>query len=282
MRYFLEVSYKGTNYSGFQSQKNANTIQAEVEKALTIIFRVPASPLKGIEGQYDNIPEQQVLIRSGDDDSRGNGDSIRLLGSSRTDAGVHAVQNFFHFDYDGEINPGLLYKVNAILPPDIVVQKFIPVRLNAHCRFDAIFREYKYFIYGHKDPFLDDRAFYFPYKIDLELMQRAAGIIKECNDFTSFSKRKTQVKTFRSIINQSEWIREGGCLIYHVKANRFLRGMVRALTATMLQIGRGKLSLDEFRNIIVARDCTQASFAVPAHGLFLVSVEFPLNFFDRG
>ena len=278
MRYFLEVSYKGTNYSGFQSQKNANTIQAELEKALTILFRIPASQVKGVADGYE-IPGYPG-IKSGGDDPPGYRDGINLIGSSRTDAGVHAVQNFFHFDYDGEINPRLLYKVNSILPPDIVVQKFIPVRDDAHCRFDAINREYKYFIYGHKDPFLNDRAFYFPYKIDLGQMQKAAGIIKECTDFTSFSKRKTQVKTFTSIIDQSEWVRESGCLVYHVKANRFLRGMVRALTATMLQIGREKLSLDDFRKIIDARDCTLASFAVPAHGLFLVKVEFPLNYFN--
>lgn len=278
MRYFLEVSYKGTNYSGFQSQKNANTIQAEVEKALTILFRVPATQLKGVSDQHD-IPTS-VIKKSYGDDLPGNGDVIKLIGSSRTDAGVHAVQNFFHFDYNGEINPRYLYKINSIIPPDIVVQKFIPVRENAHCRFDAINREYKYFIYGHKDPFLNDRAFYFPYKIDVGLMQKAAGIIKEYHDFTSFSKRKTQVKTFTSVINQSEWVRESGCLVYHVRANRFLRGMVRALTATMLQIGRGKLSLDDFRKIIEARDCMLASFAVPAHGLFLVAVEFPAGYFD--
>jgi tRNA pseudouridine38-40 synthase len=280
MRYFLEVSYKGTNYSGFQSQKNANTIQAEIENALTILFRIPASQLKSVAELYD-LPGKPASTSAGGENPLQNGDSIRLIGSSRTDAGVHAVQNFFHFDYDGKINPRVLYKINSILPPDIVVQKFIPVRENAHCRFDAVSREYKYFIYGHKDPFLKDRAFYFPYKIDLGLMQKAAEIIKECNDFTSFSKRKTQVKTFNSIIIQSEWMREGKCLVYHVKANRFLRGMVRALTATMLQIGRGKLSLDDFRKIIAARDCTLASFAVPAHGLFLISVEFPANYFNQ-
>ena len=154
------------------------------------------------------------------------------------------------------------------------------MRDDAHCRFDAINREYKYFIYGHKDPFLKDRAFYFPYKIDLELMQKAAGIINESNDFTSFSKRKTQVKTFTSIIYQSEWVRENGCLVYHVKANRLLRGMVRALTATMLQMEGKNFPWMISRKIIEARDCTLASFAVPAHGLFLVKVEFPLNYFD--
>ncbi len=242
-RYFLELSYKGTAYSGFQTQDNANTIQAEIEKAFTILQK----------------------------------DKVSFTGSSRTDAGVHAQQNFFHFDYDGIIHPQFLYKVNAILPEDIVVQGVKPVKDDAHCRFDAISREYKYFIYRKKNPFLQDRAFFYPYKLDTEKLQQASVIIKEYNDFTSFSKRNTQVKTFRCEILESQWIQDDECLVYNVKGNRFLRGMVRALTATMLKVGRGKLSLDEFRAIIEAKDCTRASFAVPAHGLFLVSVNYPQN-----
>jgi tRNA pseudouridine38-40 synthase len=241
MRYFLEVSYKGTAYSGFQAQETANTVQAEVEKAFTILQR----------------------------------DKVEMTGSSRTDAGVHAEQNYFHFDYAGAIHPQFLYKFNAILPADIVAKQLKPVAPEAHCRFDALAREYKYFIYRGKDPFLQDRAYYFPYKVDMEAMKAAADILKEYQDFTSFSKRNTQVKTFQCAIEVSEWSWEDGCLVYHVKANRFLRGMVRALTATMLQVGRGKLTLDEFRAIIEARDCTRASFAVPARGLFLVAVHFP-------
>src|SRR4030095_10921763 len=118
-------------------------------------------------------------------------EKIDLTGSSRTDAGVHALQNFFHFDFEGEINAHFAYKMNAILPGDIVVQKLIPVGAQAHCRFDAISREYKYFIYRHKDPFLEERAFYFPYKLNLGLMQEAAVMIRGYKDFTSFSKRNT-------------------------------------------------------------------------------------------
>lgn len=239
-RYFLEVAYKGTNYSGFQSQQNANTVQAEIEKAFGI------------------LQKKQVV----------------MTGSSRTDAGVHALQNYFHFDYSEAIHSQFIYKMNAILPDDIVVKNIRPVEPEAHCRFDAISREYKYYIYRQKDPFLNDRAFFFPYKLDLEVMQRAAGILKEYTDFTSFSKRNTQVKTFQCKVLDSNWLVEEGSLIYQVKANRFLRGMVRALTATMLKIGRGKISLDEFRAIIELKDCTKASFAVPAHGLFLVSVNY--------
>jgi tRNA pseudouridine38-40 synthase len=241
MRYFLEVAYKGTAYSGFQSQENANTVQAEVEKAFTILQK----------------------------------DRVEMTGSSRTDAGVHAEQNYFHFDYDGVIHPQFLYKFNAILPSDIVAKQLTPVGSEAHSRFDALAREYRYFIYRSKDPFLQDRAYYFPYKVDLGAMREAANILKEYQDFTSFSKRNTQVKTFQCNILHSEWLQEDQCLVYQVKANRFLRGMVRALTATMLQVGRGKLTPDEFRAIIEARDCTKASFAVPSHGLFLMAVHFP-------
>ncbi len=268
-RYFLEVAYKGTAYSGFQSQQNANTIQAEIEKAMNILLRIPA-----LVPQSDNTEEA---------------DPIMLTGSSRTDAGVHALQNFFHFDtslfpfsqgFIGErrgieSEDHFVYKMNAVLPGDIVIKKLQQVAKNAHCRFDAISREYNYYIYQHKDPFLKDRAFYFPYKLDKDKLQEAAELIKMYKDFTSFSKRNTQVKNFICQIQESKWVFEGNLLIYNVKSNRFLRGMVRALTATMLKIARGKLSLAEFRAIIEARDCTKASFAVPGHGLFLMGVAYP-------
>lgn len=239
-RYFLEVAYKGTAYSGFQSQENANTIQAEVEKAFQIL--------------------QKELVT--------------LTGSSRTDSGVHALQNYFHFDYDGSLHPHFIYKMNAILPRDIVVKGVKRVNDEAHCRFDAVSREYRYYIYRAKDPFLEDRAFYFPYKLDINAMQDAAELIKRYEDFTSFSKRNTQVKTFKCRIMESEWIKEENSWVYRVKGDRFLRGMVRALTATMLLVGRGKLELGGFRKIIEARDCSKASFAVPSRGLFLVKVEY--------
>ncbi|MBC7946445.1 MAG: tRNA pseudouridine(38-40) synthase TruA [Chitinophagaceae bacterium] len=245
-RYFIEVSYNGRKYSGFQAQHNANTVQAEIEKAFGILQK----------------------------------DTLVLTPSSRTDAGVHAIQNFFHFDYEMELHSQFVYKMNAILPGDIVIRGMKVMKAEAHSRFDAVSREYKYFIYRDKDPFLGDRAFYFPYKLDIDKMMEAAVIVKEYEDFTSFSKRNTQVKTFRCKVIESEWGWEekmGGrrVLVYRVKANRFLRGMVRALTATMLKIGRGKMSLEEFRGVIEAKDCTRASFSVPAHGLFLVEVEYP-------
>lgn len=245
MRYFLEVAYRGTNYSGFQSQKNANSIQAEIQKAFKIILKK----------------------------------ELELTGSSRTDAGVHAYQNYFHFDLETELSPRLSYNLNAILPNDISVKNLLKVKEDAHCRFDAISREYKYHIYQKKDPFLFDKAFYFPYTVDIEAMQKAATAIKDYSDFTSFSKRNTQVKSFVCDIKESEWIIQEGCLIYNVKANRFLRGMVRALTATMLNLGRGKIDIPAFRKIVEARDCSLANFSAPAHGLFLTEVCFPTNYF---
>ena len=246
MRYFLEVSYKGTSYSGFQSQKNANTIQAEVEKAFKILLK----------------------------------EEIQLTGSSRTDTGVHALQNYFHFDTKSELSSQLLYNLNALLPGDIAVRNLYKVRDEAHCRFDAITREYKYYVYQKKNPFLEGKAYYYPYTLDVELMQKAATIIKEYSDFTSFSKRNTQVKSFTCDIQESHWIIEGECFVYQVKANRFLRGMVRALVATMLKVGRNKTNPDNFRTIIESKDCTLADFSAPPEGLFLVHVAFPNNYFN--
>ena len=177
MRYFLEVSYKGTNYSGFQSQENANTVQAEVERAFAVLQR----------------------------------EGVVMTGSSRTDAGVHALQNYFHFDYDALIHPQFVYKMNAILPADIVVKRLSLVGPERHCRFDAVSREYRYYIYRSKDPFLRDRAFYFPYKLAIDRMQEAASVLMKYRDFTSFSKRNTQVKTFECSIKVSEWVKEGSC-----------------------------------------------------------------------
>jgi tRNA pseudouridine38-40 synthase len=239
-RYFLEVSYKGTNYSGFQTQENAVTIQGEIEKAFAVLQR----------------------------------EKVVMTGSSRTDAGVHARQNFFHFDFASLLHPQFLYKINAILPGDIVAKSIQDVNEEAHCRFDAKFRTYQYFLYRAKDPFLEDRAWYFPYTIDMEALNKAAALLMTFHDFTSFSKRNTQVKTFQCQLMESAWRVEGDIIVYRVRGNRFLRGMVRALVSTMLLVGRGKLSLDDFRAIIEAKDCTKASFAAPAKGLFLEEVIF--------
>jgi tRNA pseudouridine38-40 synthase len=242
-RYFLEVSYKGTNYSGFQIQENAGSVQEEMEKALAVYFR----------------------------------NDIALTGSSRTDTGVHATQNFFHFDWEGIIDPLVIYNLNAILPGDIVVSSLFPVEPTAHCRFDALSRDYKYYIYRDKNPFLADRAYYFPYTLDREKLAAAAETILRYNDFTAFSKRRTQVKSFQCTILESKWEVEEDCLIFHVSANRFLRGMVRGLVGTMLQVGRLKLSVAEFEEVIQRRDNKLVDFSAPGHGLFLFRVNYPVS-----
>ncbi len=239
-RYFLEIAYKGTAYSGFQSQENAHTIQEEIELAFKTLQR----------------------------------ETVSMTGSSRTDAGVHARQNFFHFDYGQSLHEQFVYKMNAILPSDIVISGVKEVADDAHCRFDALYRTYCYYLYKSKDPFLEDRAWYFPYPVKQDLLQQAAALLLTYQDFTSFSKRNTQVKTFICQITESNWVENEDYLIYKVKANRFLRGMVRALVSTMLLVGRGKLTIEEFKAIIESKDCTKASFAAPAHGLFLEEVSF--------
>ena len=244
-RTFLEVAYRGTHYSGFQIQDNASSIQQEVEKALEIVFRQP----------------------------------ITLTGSSRTDTGVHALQNYFHFDYEGLIDKRILYNINAILPPDIVLKNIQPVASDAHCRYDALSREYRYYIYRTKNPFLADRAWFFPYTLDRDNLAAAAALIPQYEDFTTFSKRNTQAKTRLCTVLGSGWQEEGECLVYRVVANRFLRGMVRGLVGTMLQVGRGKSSVEEFAAVIGRKDNQLADFSAPGHGLFLFRISFPDSIF---
>lgn len=244
-RYFLELAYKGTKYSGFQVQENANTIQEETEKALEIFFK----------------------------------QKISLTGSSRTDAGVHALQNFFHFDTKLIITNEQLYNINAILPADIVVRSIRPVSADAHCRFTATGRSYRYYIYSSKDPFLQDRAWFYPFVVHMDLLNEAAAIIQTYQDFTSFSKRNTQVNNFQCSITKSQWVIEYDCYVYEVSSNRFLRGMVRGLVGTMLKAGRKIITLDQFKEIVEAKDCTKADFKTPAHGLFLTAVHYPQDIF---
>lgn len=246
-RYFFEVAYLGGRYAGSQVQANALTVQAELEKALAIYFRKP----------------------------------VPLTGASRTDAGVHALQNYYHADMDVPVPDRAIYNLNAILPGDIALQAIQPVGAAAHCRFDAVAREYEYRIYRSKDPFLQDRAYYYPYTLDYDRLQEAAGLISAYTDFTSFAKRNAQVHTHECCILHSEWEPWGEGYLFRVKANRFLRGMVRGLTGTMLQAGRGKLSLVGLKAVIEAKDCTRADFSVPGHGLYLVKVEYPDGYFGR-
>jgi len=249
-RYFIEVAYKGTRYSGFQVQDNGITIQSEVESALAIKFGQP----------------------------------FQLTGASRTDAGVHALQNFFHFDsaaglFNQKDNKErnihqVLYSLNSILPGDIVIKKIFEVEENQHCRFDAISRQYKYYIYRKKNPFYKEIAYFYPYTFDFEMLQEAAAIVLKTKDFTSFSKKNTQVNNFICSIYKSEWIQENDFLIYNVVANRFLRGMVKGLVGTMLKTASGKITVDEFKAIVKRNNNNNTDFSVPSHGLFLVEVKY--------
>ena len=246
LRYFIEVAYKGSRYSGFQIQQNANSIQAEIEKAFKIFFK----------------------------------EDIVLTSSSRTDAGVHALSNYFHFDATNlphrKILDNITYNLNSILPDDIVVKRIYEVAPNAHSRFNALSRSYKYVVYQFKDPFAADRAYYYPYKLDIDNLQLAANVLMEYKDFASFSKKNTQVKTFNCTILKSEWSLQDNLTVYNVEANRFLRGMVRGLVGTMLRVGTGKISMGEFRGIIESKDCTKADFSVPPFGLFLLNVRYQI------
>lgn len=246
MRYFLELSYDGTRYSGFQVQDGQETIQSQVTKALETLFR----------------------------------QSFSLTGSSRTDAGVHALQNFFHFDSSLEFTSKHRYNLNAILPSDIAISAIYRVADDAHCRFDAIQRSYKYLIYRQKNPFMVNRGWLFPYPVNKTLLDRMALVLMEYSDFTSFSKRNSQVKTYICSIRSSYW-EEGvdGALTYRIISNRFLRGMIRGIVGTMMRIARMEVSVQEgeqlFRSIIESKDCTHADFTTPAKGLYLESVAYP-------
>lgn len=251
-RYFLEVAYKGTRYSGFQVQENANTIQSEVEKAFNVIHH-GSKVNKLSHGEF--VPP------------------VKFTGSSRTDAGVHALQNYFHFDFITEVHPQLVYKMNAILPQDITIRRLLLVPEIAHSRFDAISRRYVYKIHTFKDPFLYDRSFYFPYKLDYQLLDQTAAYIKEQTNFWGFSKTNTQVKNFICQLKESYWTLDGPELTYTIESNRFLRGMVRLLTAVQLKVARNRISFNEFQDFF--NGTLKCPYSVPAHGLYLLKVTYP-------
>jgi len=245
LRYFIEVAYKGTRYSGFQVQQNALTVQSEVEKAMSLLHRQP----------------------------------VALTGSSRTDAGVHALQNYFHFDMERPVHPQAVYKMNALLPPDIVVKSLRLMPAGAHSRFDAISRAYNYRIYQYKNPFLKGVGYFYPYKLDFGAMQEGASLVKEQTNFFAFSKTNTQVKNFNCTILQSQWEqKEEDVFIYSIEGNRFLRGMVRLLTASLLKMGRGQMTLQAFESFFTTN--TKCGLSVPADGLFLKAVNYPEGYFE--
>lgn len=244
-RYFLQISYKGTNYHGWQVQPNAVSVQEVMVKTLSTLLR----------------------------------EEITVVGAGRTDTGVHAAFFILHFDAENEKidSSTFVYKLNGFLPDDIAVQKLWKVKPNAHARFDAYSRTYNYFISTEKDPFNTDTSYVYTAKLNVDKMNEAANILFEYEDFTSFSRLHTDVKTNNCKIFQAEWRKKESQLIFVIKADRFLRNMVRAIVGTLLEVGKGKLTIPEFRNIIEAKDRGAAGASAPAHGLFLVNIEYPGN-----
>ena len=241
-RYFLEVTYDGTAFHGSQVQGDIPTVQLAVNKALSTLLRK----------------------------------EIETFGASRTDEGVHALCNIYQFDEEEPLHPHFAYKVNAILPTHISLNKLYRLtNPEANARFDALTRQYRYRIYWKKNPFKDKRALYYPYKLDTEVLKETAAILKEYTDFETFSKRNTQTKTMFCTIHRSEWEMHEDELHYIVEANRFLRGMVRGLVGTQLQVARGRMTVDEFRQVIEGKDCTKADFSVAGHGLYLENITYP-------
>jgi len=240
-RYAIEVAYDGTAFHGSQIQGNTPTVQLAINEALSTLLRLP----------------------------------IESYGASRTDEGVHALGNFYHFDAPVPMNQQSMYQLNAILPNSIGIRNIYGTSDEFNARFDAGSRQYRYRIYRRKDPFLNMRALHFPYKLDMEVLNKTATILKEYIDFESFCKRNAQTKTYNCQIIQSYWHQNGEELHYVVEANRFLRGMVRGLVGTQLRAGRGRYDVQEFRNIVESRDCRRADFSPKGFGLYLEAIHYP-------
>ena len=245
-RYFIFISYDGSDYCGWQVQPNGNSIQKEIETALRILLR----------------------------------QSISITGAGRTDAGVHAKQMVAHFDSETLLDKSFLVeKMNKILPRDIAIHQIQEVSSGAHARFDAVSREYQYFATTGKDAFLHPFQYKITHPLNIELMNEASRILLEYIDFTSFSKLHTDVKTNNCRIKYAYWEQKEELYTFTICADRFLRNMVRAIVGTIIDIGRRKLSLEEFRSIIEAKDRCKAGASVPGQALFLTKVEYPENLF---
>lgn len=241
MRYFIEISYKGTNYHGWQIQPEAISIQEEINKAISTILQ----------------------------------EKVEVVGAGRTDSGVHAEQMFAHFDSSVSVDNNHLHKFNAILPDDIVLKKCFLVHNDAHARFDAIERSYEYRIYLGRNPFLLETTWQFYHQApDVKKMNEAANILMDYTDFECFSKVKTDVKTFKCKISKAFWKQEGNHLIFCISADRFLRNMVRAIVGTLLEVGFEKIDLAQFKSIIESKKRSKAGASVPAKGLFLTGVKY--------
>lgn len=245
-RYFIYLAYKGTAYKGWQTQPNGITVQEVLEKALSTVLRT----------------------------------TISIVGAGRTDAGVHASQMVAHFDAGPDLETtALVRKLNSFLPRDIAIQHIVEVKATAHARFDAIGRVYEYRLTLNKNPFMTETAAYIPGPFDFDKMNAAAEKLLHYTDFTSFSKLHTDVKTNNCTIRTAHWSQRGGLWIFTIEADRFLRNMVRAIVGTLLDVGRGKLSVDDFCHIIEAKDRCRAGTSAPASGLFLTEVRYPKEIF---
>ncbi|MDO9155027.1 MAG: tRNA pseudouridine(38-40) synthase TruA [Paludibacter sp.] len=246
-RYFLYLSYKGTAYHGWQMQPNGISVQETLINALSTILR----------------------------------SDIDIIGAGRTDTGVHAKLMVAHFDFDGELPEfnRFISKLNSILPHDITISKIVTVKPDAHARFDAVSRKYEYHVITHKNVFKTEFAAHFSENLNFELMNQAAATLMEYCDFTSFSKLHTDVKTNNCVVTQAEWTKNNGEWLFTIEADRFLRNMVRAIVGTLLEVGKGKMTIEEFRRVIEAKNRCKAGTSVPAKGLFLVDIQYPNEIF---
>ena len=242
----MDISYKGTNYHGWQIQPNGNTVQAELEKALSTILKTTTA----------------------------------VTGSGRTDTGVHATQQIAHFECEEKFEPSdLAYKLNSFLPKDISINAVKAVIDDAHARFSAEKRKYHYHLNGNKNPFLTEQSYYFSNTLNIEAINRANKIIESWQNFECFSKVHTEVNNFVCTIFEASWKCQGDKHIFSITANRFLRGMVRAIVGTLIDVGTEKKSLSDFEEILKSNDRKQAGRSVPAHGLFLQEVTYSPNIY---
>lgn len=244
MKYFIDLSYKGTNYHGWQIQTNAPSVQETIEKALKTILR----------------------------------HEVTTLGSGRTDTGVHAMQQYMQFETENLLSNKTLISLNGVLPKDIVVNSLYYVAENASARFDALSRSYEYHINQKQSPFAKELSCFFPKKIDLDLMNEAAAILLNHVDFQCFSKVKTTVEHFGCIITEAYFEQNDNKIVFHITANRFLRGMVRAIVGTLLNVGLQKTTIEQFEAIILSKDRRNAGMAAPPDGLYLSKVIYPDGF----
>lgn len=241
MRYFIELSYNGKNYHGWQIQPDAISVQEKINNALSTVY------------QKD----------------------IQIVGAGRTDTGVHASQMFAHFDIDKLIDDNLVFKLNSILPNDIFIKAIFLVDDEKHARFDALSRSYEYKIWLGRNPFLLDFSWQIhSQKPNVTLMNEAAKLLLDYEDFESFSKVKTDVHTFNCNVTEAFWIQKDNKLTFHISANRFLRNMVRAIVGTLLDVGLEKISITDFKNIIESKNRSNAGLSVPAKGLFLTQIKY--------